>query len=606
MRVLIATSYLYNPDWSEFTRNKTGFGIMLSNIVNSVSHEADVCFISHVITSGHGKIVVRHSWKDVILGANPKDWFCGIMQFLKYHQSLKDRSRYAYYWVNRGFVRKKIREFKPDVVHIHGIGQGILPYIEVCKELGVPFVVTLHGLIGLDESVIAPKWDKELERTFLIDSDKKGILVTVISSGMKKRIEENYLHHEAKSIFVVCNGSKVPFSPEVIAQKELNLHSSFGLRENEKVVVAIGTIGERKNQVQIVRSFATGLINTPCHLFICGTDCTNGAIQKLIVESGLEKKVHLLGFVPQETISKILDEADLNVLASKDEGFGLSIIEAFSHGVPSVTFSDFDAVPDLYSCDSMITVTERTDNALALAIESALGKTWNSDVIRDYAKRFDLDRMAEAYFEHYKSALLKPDGGGWGNPTIAMTCDFLHMMKKRGYKIVSYVGNISDNKNQFEFVQIMNELKGQKVVAVLAGSVDDQRIPDFIAENQLQESVILIGFCNELDSIWENVDLNVLLSKNDGFGLSIIEAGMRGVPSVLYRDLDSSTDVEGYGVLLVDRHDAKVEWNRILTEPSCYERRKTMTRFAFFSLESMGKAYVKVFQYALRNNYGSR
>lgn len=55
--------------------------------------------------------------------------------------------------------------------------------------------------------------------------------------------------------------------------------------------------------------------------------------------------------------------------------------------------------------------------------------------------------------------------------------------------------------------------------------------------------MVLAGFCSEMDSIWVNTDLNIFLSKNDGFGLSVIESFVRGVPSVMYDDLDAVRDV---------------------------------------------------------------
>ena len=42
MKVLITTPYIYKQDLPEFTRNKTGFGIMVNEIFESVSDEVNV------------------------------------------------------------------------------------------------------------------------------------------------------------------------------------------------------------------------------------------------------------------------------------------------------------------------------------------------------------------------------------------------------------------------------------------------------------------------------------------------------------------------------------------------------------------------------------
>ena len=41
MKVLIATTYIYKKEWPEFTKNRTGFGIMVNDIFESVSEEND-------------------------------------------------------------------------------------------------------------------------------------------------------------------------------------------------------------------------------------------------------------------------------------------------------------------------------------------------------------------------------------------------------------------------------------------------------------------------------------------------------------------------------------------------------------------------------------
>lgn len=403
MKVLIATTYIYRKEWIEFTRNHTGFGIMVNDIFESVSQEVDAYLLSQVITAGHDK-VLKHTWRDVFGSAKIMDWVKGVKYFFGYRQRIKDRIRYFYYGLNSGAIRKSIRMLKPDVVHIHGIGVAIKPYLDVCEEEKVPYLVTLHGLIGLDDTIRAAKWDKEMEKDFLIEAEKKGIPVTVVSSGVKHRIEEKYLHHEAKNISVVCNGTKISYDEHLMGTEYLNLRKEYGLAD-EKIVVAIGSVCERKNQIQIIRAIATGKVLTPCHIFFCGTDGTNGEVQKAINEAGLEDRIHLLGFLPREKIDQVLDQAHLNVLASKDEGFGLSIIEAFVHGVPTVVFSDLDAVPDFYDKRAMVKVDSREDSALADGMEKGLSISWDKSWIKEYAKNFSMEKLEKQYKAEYTRLL---------------------------------------------------------------------------------------------------------------------------------------------------------------------------------------------------------
>ena len=108
-----------------------------------------------------------------------------------------EHERYFYYALNAGSIRKTLKQINPDLVHVHGIGSQIKSYFEACEEEEVPYIVTLHGLIGLDKSIKTSVWDKQMEKDFLIKADRNGIPVSVISSGIN--IEYDKTHNVGKN-----------------------------------------------------------------------------------------------------------------------------------------------------------------------------------------------------------------------------------------------------------------------------------------------------------------------------------------------------------------------------------------------------------------------
>ena len=60
MKILFATPYIYDKRYVEFTKNSTGFGIMVNDIYNAVSDGNEVYLYSHVYTKGHDGII-KHS-----------------------------------------------------------------------------------------------------------------------------------------------------------------------------------------------------------------------------------------------------------------------------------------------------------------------------------------------------------------------------------------------------------------------------------------------------------------------------------------------------------------------------------------------------------------
>lgn len=405
MRILIATTYIYDDRWSEFTRNKTGFGIMVNTIFQAISEKEEVYLISHVLTKGHEKKLLKHTLMDVLFYGKWRDWRQGIKWFITYKQPIKERVKYLYYCVNKGYVRRKLQCLHPDIVHIHGIGYATKTYMEVCEELKVPYIVTLHGLIGLNDSVQAARWDKQLEREFLIRAEREQIPVTVISTGIKKRGERYYLNHESANIDVITNGTKVLSKGS--NNVKWNLRDKFHLEINTKIGLVIGSICENKNQKQVIDAFASlpQSVKDTTALFICGKDTLNGQLQKYIRELQLDRRVFILGFVKQDVLSQLLKQADLNIVASFTEGFGLPIIEGFIHGVPSVTFADLDAIPDLWNEKAMLLAESRSTEDLSKAIQNALIKEWDREFIKKYAINFSLDQMAKQYQKKYSQIL---------------------------------------------------------------------------------------------------------------------------------------------------------------------------------------------------------
>lgn len=599
MKIMILAPYIYDKDMPEFSINKTGFGIMVNDIVKSIAEIEEVELVTRVITDARRKHdgkykLISHTWKQVIMSANIGDWAMSIKVFFATKGTLKDKLRKMFYCLDRGYVRKCIMTSNPDVVHIHGIGSITKSYIEICEELQQKYMVTLHGLIGLNESVKVSEDERNIEKNFLRYADEKNIPVSVISSGMKNRIEKNYLMHTADNITVITNGTHIPDIHKIDDKDDIR--RKYNLSDTCRICVVIGSIMERKNQIQIVEAFAQldEDIRENCAVFMCGRDMLEGAVEKRISELGCEKRIFTLGFVSHKEIEKILQVADLNIVASLDEGFGLSIIEAYAYGVPTVTFSDLDAITDLYEANAMILVEKRNTESLAEGMKTALEKKWNKEEIRNYSRNFSIENMAALYLESYKEKLI---GGGYAEKNELG--DFLWCCKKLNKQILFCVGNISENKNQIALIEALYENKNNDLIAIIFGGENDNGIVrNQIIEYQLENQVVLMGYCEGINDYWQYADLNVLFSINDGFGLSIIEGYMNGVPSIAFTDLDAIEDVNAAEAMIEipERNLNTVvkflnralsrEWNKLEIEE--FGKR--------FSIETMAKQYVDIYK----------
>ena len=434
MKVMIIAPYIYDDNIIEFTKNKTGFGIMVQNIVSSVAELENVVLLTRVITKGKNEKnfkILSHTWGQFFSNAKLKDWLIGIKAFFANGVTVKDRARHVFYEVDGGYVRKQIQMEKPDIVHIHGIGTITESYIRICEEMKVRYTVTLHGLIGLNDSVSAPAYEKQIERDFLIKAEKNNIPVSVISSGMKARIEEKYLGKKANNITVITNGTKknnendTKFIREegTLTQEKFQEYYSDCLKQNDlypklndtyaylqyskkngkKILFFVGNITKNKNQMQAVEILKNTKVFKNTLLVLWGREVDNGEVRRKIVEYQLHKNVILGGFNDQMDI--FWKFCDVNLFLSLNDGFGLPIVEGYMYGVPCVTFEDLDATQDLYYPEAMLKVKDRSIESVANALRTSLDKNWNHEEIAEIGNMFSIDNMSEKYVNWYRTLI---------------------------------------------------------------------------------------------------------------------------------------------------------------------------------------------------------
>lgn len=133
---------------------------------------------------------------------------------------------------------------------------------------------------------------------------------------------------------------------------------------------------------------------------IFGGENDNGIVRNQIIEYQLENQVILVGYC--EGIDDYWQYANLNVLFSINDGFGLSIIEGYMNGVPSITFSDLDAIEDVYAEEAIIEIPERNLSTIVKFLNRALDREWNKLKIEKFGKRFSIETMAKQYVDIYK------------------------------------------------------------------------------------------------------------------------------------------------------------------------------------------------------------
>lgn len=410
MKILTVSTYVTNNAISLLARCKSGFGYMVYDIAKSIAK-----------TEQMDMLLTNYRYNDFeadgihYIKSRFYLFFCSLFSCcnitvpiklaLRFKPSLRLFVRIVYFWLLSGYYKNIIKRGNYDIVHIHGCGFYEEYLIEICQRLNQRFVITLHGLDSFSDSVVLEPAGKKYERNLLQRVANGEFPITIISSGIKRIILNEFNLDYCDGLNVICNSFS--FS-ENNHQATLNIRSVYGLAQNACVLLYVGNICCRKNQKQIIDAFPylTEELRKKTYVLFLGRDIETGYSFKEYVNKN-EYKDHFIvcGNVDKELVPFYYQQANGVVLLSISEGFGLSLIEGMHFGLPCLTFDDLDAYEDIYNEKAVIGMHERKDESVAKGLEQLLTSQWDSEVIMSCSVKFEPEAMAEKYIDCFKKII---------------------------------------------------------------------------------------------------------------------------------------------------------------------------------------------------------
>jgi N-acetyl-alpha-D-glucosaminyl L-malate synthase BshA len=237
--------------------------------------------------------------------------------------------------------------YELDLLHVHyaiphSVSALLARQMLASRGRRLPFVTTLHGtditLVGLDRSYLP------ITRYAIQESDG----VTCISNYLK---EETIKHFgitkpiEVVSNFVNCD-EYVPIKDEAARlEARRKLAGLSGLsNQGEAILMHLSNFRPVKRVVDVVKVFALVARELPAQLYLVGDGPERSAAEWLAHDLHINEKVHFMG--KQERVNELLPLADLMVMPSELESFGLAALEAMACKVPSIA-TRVGGVPEL-------------------------------------------------------------------------------------------------------------------------------------------------------------------------------------------------------------------------------------------------------------------
>ena len=221
-----------------------------------------------------------------------------------------------------------IKNHHLDLLHVHyAIPHASAAYLAkqiLAKErIQIPFITTLHGtditLVGRDKTY-APVV------TFSINESDA---ITAVSHNLR---EETFKHFKIdKEIDVIMNFVDVAR----FNRKPIDAFRKAIAPTGERILLHASNFRKIKRVPDVVRIFATVRSKIPCKLLFVGDGPERSTAEDLSRELGVSEDVLFVG--KQEQMEDILAIADVFLLTSEYESFGLAALEAMAAKVPVVS-----------------------------------------------------------------------------------------------------------------------------------------------------------------------------------------------------------------------------------------------------------------------------
>jgi glycosyltransferase involved in cell wall biosynthesis len=285
-------------------------------------------------------------------------------------------------------VEDVAREFKPDVIHGHGVGLGTFVQLTARRASDAKFIVTLH--LALDKTPPTP--DSAVRRVL-----DEATRVTVVSDTLGESTLQ-HLPSLGDRLSVIPNGLIPPtLKPEPLP---------FG----PPVVLCLGRLVEAKGFDIAIRALRMVASKFPTLRMIVAGPGDPAELLHLAVDQGVSDRIEFAGVVDHSRVPDMMNRATVVLMPSREEGHPLVAIEAALMARP-VIGSRIIGLRDIVIHDKTgLLVPPEDPVACAAAIEALLSNPERTGSMGMAARAhalatFSWEHCVDAYDALYRSVL---------------------------------------------------------------------------------------------------------------------------------------------------------------------------------------------------------
>lgn len=300
-----------------------------------------------------------------------------------------------------------------SVIHIHGVWSPELLHIaKFARQQRIPYVVTLHGM--LDSWSMSQGGFKKIAFLKLLANRMLRNATRVIASTTKER-------EQALRLLPNLKVQVVPpvldlHAYQVLPTKEL-AYQIFGrgMAPDQPIILFLSRVHQKKGIEILIQAMKILIQESyPCSLIVAGVgeESYVQSLKGMVTDLGLDSDIRFVGMVDGELKSSLYAMADVFVLPTAQENFGLVFTESMACGTPVLTTDGIDICQELEESGGAV-MGVRTPESFASSLMHMLqdrpklvsmglkGRAW---VFREFSTARVLDQHEAIYQQAIKFA----------------------------------------------------------------------------------------------------------------------------------------------------------------------------------------------------------
>jgi glycosyltransferase involved in cell wall biosynthesis len=280
------------------------------------------------------------------------------------------------------------KESRPDVVHLHNPTPTVYAAM-AARMVGVPSIISTR------HSLVAPPRRLVVEFKYALAATCCDWIVGICDATTSNL--KNMHSVPSRKIVRVYNGTDPVLR---VPKEQCPPKSGFTL-------VYVGRLEPVKNHALLLNAFRVALHSMPdLRLWMVGDGGERNMLENLTSELGITKQVTFWG--QQLDVAPFFSAADAFIMSSKSEGLPMSLLQAFSLGLPAIVtdVGGMAEVVRLAQAGYMVSPTDPAQMAAAILRLAGNDKEraqYTTNAEDAFRSRFTLITMVDAYMNLYRN-----------------------------------------------------------------------------------------------------------------------------------------------------------------------------------------------------------